>query len=110
MRERQLKGIPHTHVNLCHCRSPMDNRVLVFVLYKKEASCVERAGRFVSVHGDKAQDERTRSLALFKYGTCPLMIATDVAARGLDIPDVEVVIIYSFPFTTKGYVQGDWPS
>ncbi|KAI3961536.1 hypothetical protein MKX01_001272 [Papaver californicum] len=86
------------------------NRVLVFVLYKKEASRVEtmlqRKGlKVVSVHGDKAQGERTRSLALFKDGTCPLMIATDVAARGLDIPDVEVVINYSFPLTTEDYVH-----
>ncbi|KAJ3678733.1 hypothetical protein LUZ60_002536 [Juncus effusus] len=86
------------------------NRVLVFVLYKKEAARVEsmlqRQGwKAVSVHGDKAQSERTKALALFKDGICPLMVATDVAARGLDIPDVEVVINYSFPLTTEDYVH-----
>ncbi|KAG6525502.1 hypothetical protein ZIOFF_015458 [Zingiber officinale] len=95
------------------------NRVLVFVLYKKEAARVEnmlqnnyycyllfsRGWKVVSVHGDKAQHDRTKSLCLFKEGTCPLMIATDVASRGLDIPDVEVVINYSFPLTTEDYVH-----
>ncbi|KAF9612365.1 hypothetical protein IFM89_039192 [Coptis chinensis] len=80
------------------------NRVLVFVLYKKEAARVEnmlqkRGWKAVSVHGDKAQRDRTNALSLFKDGICPLMVATDVAARGLDIPDVEVVINYSFPLT-----------
>ncbi|VAI15050.1 unnamed protein product [Triticum turgidum subsp. durum] len=86
------------------------NRVLVFVLYKKEAGRVEamlnkRGWKAVSVHGDKAQHDRTKALSLFKEGKCPLMIATDVASRGLDIPDVEVVINYSFPLTTEDYVH-----
>ncbi|KAL7166697.1 hypothetical protein ACSBR2_037376 [Camellia fascicularis] len=86
------------------------NRVLVFVLYKKEAARVEtmlrkRGWKVVSIHGDKAQHARTKALSLFKEGSCPLMIATDVAARGLDIPDVEVVINYSFPLTTEDYVH-----
>ncbi|CAL9204843.1 unnamed protein product [Musa hybrid cultivar] len=86
------------------------NRVLVFVLYKKEAGRVEnmlqrRGWKAVSVHGDKAQHDRTKALCLFKEGKCPLMIATDVASRGLDIPDVEVVINYSFPLTTEDYVH-----
>ncbi|XP_049933276.1 DEAD-box ATP-dependent RNA helicase 5 isoform X2 [Nymphaea colorata] len=85
-------------------------RVLVFVLYKKEASRVEimlqkRGWKVVSVHGDKAQAQRTNALSLFKEGKCPLMIATDVASRGLDIPNVEVVINYSFPLTTEDYVH-----
>ncbi|XP_068306724.1 DEAD-box ATP-dependent RNA helicase 5-like [Pyrus communis] len=87
-----------------------ENRVLIFVLYKKEATCVEimlqKGGwKAVSMHGDKAQSERTKALSLFKKGGCPLMIATDVAARGLDIPDVEVVINYNFPLTTEDCVH-----
>lgn len=86
------------------------NRVLVFVLYKKEASRVEnmlqrRGWKVVSISGDKAQNARTEALSLFKDGSYPLLIATDVAARGLDIPDVEVVINYSFPLTTEDYVH-----
>ncbi|CAH8254392.1 unnamed protein product [Arabidopsis lyrata] len=86
------------------------NRVLVFALYKVEAERLERflqqrGWKAVSIHGNKAQSERTRSLSLFKEGSCPLLVATDVAARGLDIPDVEVVINYSFPLTTEDYVH-----
>ncbi|KAE8724175.1 ATP-dependent RNA helicase DBP3 [Hibiscus syriacus] len=86
------------------------NRVLVFVLYQAEADRIEnmlkRSGwNVVSIHGRKAQNDRTKALSLFKKGSCPLMVATDVAARGLDIPDVEVVINYSFPLTTEDYVH-----
>ncbi|XP_015901511.3 DEAD-box ATP-dependent RNA helicase 5 [Ziziphus jujuba] len=86
------------------------NRVLVFVLYKAEAPRIENllqkgGWKAVSIHGNKPQHERTKALSLFKTGSCPLMIATDVAARGLDIPDVEVVINYSFPLTTEDYVH-----
>ncbi|KFK44954.1 hypothetical protein AALP_AA1G325100 [Arabis alpina] len=86
------------------------NRVLVFALYKMEAERLERflqqrGWKAVSIHGNKAQNERTRSLSSFKDGSCPLLVATDVAARGLDIPDVEVVINYSFPLTTEDYVH-----
>ncbi|CAO2819711.1 unnamed protein product [Amaranthus hypochondriacus] len=86
------------------------NRVIVFVLYQKEGDRVERmlqgrGWKAVAIHAGKPQHTRTKSLALFKSGTCPLLIATDVAARGLDIPDVEVVINYSFPLTTEDYVH-----
>jgi ATP-dependent RNA helicase DBP3 len=59
----------------------------------------------VAVHGDKSQSDRERALAAFKTKTTPLMIATDVAARGLDIPDVEYVINYSYPLETSGYIH-----
>lgn len=86
------------------------NRVLVFVLYKKEAVRVEtalqrRGWKVSAVHGDKGQADRTKAVSSFKDGTRPLLIATDVAARGLDIPDVEYVINYSFPLTTEDYVH-----
>jgi len=87
-----------------------NNRVLVFVLYKKEADRLEqflsRGGwKAGSIHGDKSQPDRTRALNAFKDGSCPLLIATDVAARGLDIPDVEYVINFSFPLTIEDYVH-----
>jgi len=86
------------------------NRVMVFVLYKKEASRVEsflqgKGWKAAAVHGDASQAERTRAVEAFKAGTVPLLIATDVAARGLDIPDVEVVINYAFPLTIEDYVH-----
>ncbi|XP_058103965.1 DEAD-box ATP-dependent RNA helicase 5 isoform X3 [Magnolia sinica] len=79
------------------------NDRLVALLEKYHNS--QRGWKVVSVHGDKAQHDRTKALSLFKEGKCPLMIATDVASRGLDIPDVEVVINYSFPLTAEDYVH-----
>lgn len=87
-----------------------NNRVLVFALYKKEAARLEHSLRrdgwnCCSIHGDKNQAARTAALAEFKNGSCPLLIATDVAARGLDIPNVEVVLNYTFPLTIEDYVH-----
>ncbi|KAL5518481.1 DBP3 [Sanghuangporus vaninii] len=87
-----------------------DARILVFVLYKKEASRVEQTlhGRGFSVggiHGDLSQAARTAALEDFKTGKTQLLVATDVAARGLDIPNVGTVINYSFPLTVEDYVH-----
>ena len=58
-----------------------------------------------SIHGDKSQADRIAALNEFKSGRIPLLIATDVAARGLDIPQVEYVINYSFPLTVEDYIH-----
>ena len=58
-----------------------------------------------AIHGDKNQYDRTAALEEFKSGRVPLLIATDVAARGLDIPQVEYVINYSFPLTGRTYLD-----
>ena len=86
------------------------NRILVFVLYKKEAADLQsrlqgRGFNVTAIHGDKSQHDRTSALEDFKAGRVPLLIATDVAARGLDIPQVEYVINYSFPLTVEDYVH-----
>eukprot|EP00301_Raphidiophrys_heterophryoidea_P018696 c3702_g1_i1.p1 GENE.c3702_g1_i1~~c3702_g1_i1.p1 ORF type:complete len:533 (-),score=121.36 c3702_g1_i1:78-1646(-) len=86
------------------------NRVLVFCLYKKEAARVEsflqkKGWSAVAIHGDMSQVERNRSFQAFKDGQKPLLVATDVAARGLDIPDVEYVINLTFPLTIEDYVH-----
>jgi len=86
------------------------NRVLIFALYKKEAarleSTVRRWGHNVgSIHGDKLQAARTAALEAFRDGSCPLLVATDVAARGLDIPNVTAVVNYTFPLTIEDYVH-----
>ncbi|ORX56516.1 DEAD-domain-containing protein [Piromyces finnis] len=87
-----------------------NNRVLVFALYKKEAVRLEnflqrRGYNVASIHGDKSQDQRIQALNNFKSGSCPLLIATDVAARGLDIPNVEYVLNYTFPLTIEDYIH-----
>ncbi|TFK41410.1 P-loop containing nucleoside triphosphate hydrolase protein [Crucibulum laeve] len=87
-----------------------DQRILVFALYKKEASRVEqmlsRQGYSVcALHGDMSQNARMEMLEKFKNGTTGLMVATDVAARGLDIPNVGAVINYTFPLTIEDYIH-----
>lgn len=87
-----------------------ENRVLVFALYKKETSRVEnmlqRQGYAVSaLHGDMSQTARIEALETFKAGTTNLLVATDVAARGLDIPNVNAVINYTFPLTIEDYIH-----
>merc|ERR1711879_428262 len=67
---------------------------------------LERMGwKVTSIHGDKSQDGRTRAVEQFKSGEIPLLVATDVAARGLDIPGVDYVINFSFPLTIEDYVH-----
>ncbi|KAJ2783105.1 RNA-dependent ATPase [Coemansia interrupta] len=86
------------------------NRVLVFALYKKEAARLEsmlqgKGYNCVAIHGDKNQVQRTGAIDAFRDGSIPLLVATDVAARGLDVPDVEYVINYTFPLTIDEYTH-----
>ena len=87
-----------------------DQKILVFALYKKEATRVEamlrRSGfNVAAIHGDLLQQQRTSALDSFKRGDSNLLLATDVAARGLDIPNVKVVINLTFPLTVEDYVH-----
>ena len=93
-----------------HGKKNKDDRILIFCLYKKEAARIEdflrRQGHSVAgIHGDMSQPARSASLEGFKSGRCPLLVATDVAARGLDIPAVKVVINVTFPLTVEDYVH-----
>lgn len=86
------------------------DKILIFALYKKEASRIEetlkRNGFAVSaIHGDMTQPQRMANLESFKSGQTPLLVATDVAARGLDIPAVTTVINVTFPLTADEYVH-----
>ena len=57
------------------------------------------------IHGQMSQPKRLAALASFKAGDRPLLIATDVAARGLDIPSVDLVLNYDVPINSKDYVH-----
>jgi len=86
------------------------NRMIIFVMKKTEAHDLEdnlwhKGYKVTSIHGDKTQWEREKALGEFKAGRINVLVATDVAARGLDIPDVEYVINYSFPQTIEDYVH-----
>lgn len=58
-----------------------------------------------SIHGDRTQKERERALEMFRTGRCPILVATAVAARGLDIPNVTHVVNYDLPTDVDDYVH-----
>ncbi len=58
-----------------------------------------------AIHGDKTQDERMKALEAFKAGSIRVLVATDVAARGLDITELPGVINYDVPFSPEDYVH-----
>ena len=70
------------------------------------ARTFERDGlRTAALHGDKSQDERIKSLDAFKRGDVDLLVATDVAARGIDIAALPAVFNYDIPFNAEDYVH-----
>ena len=85
-------------------------QALVFVNSKlgcaRLARALERDGlKATAMHGDKSQDERLKALDAFKNGEVDVMVATDVAARGLDIADLPIVFNYDVPFNAEDYVH-----
>lgn len=87
-----------------------DAKILVFVRTKVRAERVgkamERAGiENLTMHGDKKQNERLKVLNQFKKGVVKMLIATDVSARGIDIPNVDFVINYDLPEQAENYVH-----
>jgi ATP-dependent RNA helicase RhlE len=65
----------------------------------------ERGFRVDSIHGDKTQNARQQALTKFKKDHIMILVATDVAARGIDIPDVSHVINYELPETYEDYIH-----
>jgi superfamily II DNA/RNA helicase len=85
-------------------------QALVFVNSKlgcaRLARSFERDGlRTNALHGDKSQDERLKALEAFKRGEVDVLVATDVAARGLDIVDLPAVFNFDVPFNAEDYVH-----
>ena len=58
-----------------------------------------------AIHGDKTQDERIKALEAFKNGSVRILVATDVAARGLDIDQLPTVVNYELPFVAEDYIH-----
>ena len=85
-------------------------QVLVFVRKKQEADEVAKElnlsglKTFV-IHGDKSSGVRARALGAFKEGKTRVLVATDIAARGIDIPNLEVVINYDIPHVTGDFIH-----
>ena len=85
-------------------------QALVFVGTKfgtaRLATWLERQGvNAVAIHGDKSQQQRTEALEAFKSGAARVLVATDVAARGLDIDDLPHVINYELPHVAEDYIH-----
>lgn len=85
-------------------------QVLVFVRTKqgcgKLARALGHAGiKADSIHGDKSQSERMKALNAFKNGEIQTLVATDVAARGIDIEELPYVVNYELPHTPEDYVH-----
>ncbi len=96
---------------LAHLIKSQDLRqVLVFVRTKYGASHLARQLErddisTTAIHGDKSQPQRTQALAEFKHGEVRVLVATDVAARGLDIEDLPHVVNFELPNTPEDYIH-----
>jgi ATP-dependent RNA helicase DDX5/DBP2 len=86
------------------------DRTIMFVETKKGCDTLTRSLRgegfpAQAIHGDKTQEERDRTLRDFRAGHVAILVATDVAARGLDIKDVATVINFDMPNNAEDYVH-----
>lgn len=91
-------------------RANVDKKILVFVRTKVRAervfSALERMEiKSLTIHGDKQQADRLVAMNEFKKGDVKVLIATDVSARGIDIPNVDYVINYDLPEQPENYVH-----
>ena len=90
--------------------SDASNKSIIFVETKKKVEdilkVIQREGyQANSIHGDKSQNERDYVLESFRNGRTSILVATDVAARGLDVEDVKNVINYDYPNTSEDYIH-----
>ncbi|MFX7605221.1 C-terminal helicase domain-containing protein, partial [Acinetobacter baumannii] len=70
------------------------------------AEQLEKSGiQAVAIHGNKSQAQRQKALDAFKAGRSRVLVATDVAARGLDIPQLPLVINFDLPMVAEDYVH-----
>ncbi|KAJ1335492.1 ATP-dependent RNA helicase DDX5/DBP2 [Microdochium nivale] len=86
------------------------NKCLIFVGTKRVADEITRFLRqdgwpALSIHGDKQQNERDWVLDQFKTGKSPVMVATDVASRGIDVRNITHVINYDYPNNSEDYIH-----
>ena len=87
-----------------------DSKMLVFVRTKVRAERVKKAMERVglvtdTIHSDREHSDRDKTMRDFRSGDLKVLIATDVSARGIDIPNVEYVINYDLPETAEQYVH-----
>merc|ERR1711981_165403 len=102
-RDRMLKHMEHI-------MEDKNNKVLIFTGTKRVADDITRFLRqdgwpALSIHGDKQQNERDWVLNEFKTGKSPIMVATDVASRGIDVKNITHVLNYDYPNNSEDYVH-----
>ncbi|RZF44434.1 hypothetical protein LSTR_LSTR002207 [Laodelphax striatellus] len=85
-------------------------KAIIFVETKKKVDDITKLIKkdgfpAICIHGDKSQQERDYVLNEFRSGKCAILVATDVAARGLDVEDVKYVINFDYPNTSEDYIH-----
>ncbi|CAD7697955.1 unnamed protein product [Ostreobium quekettii] len=101
------------HGKLCELLEQIyDGTSKILIFFKTKRKCDEVTGQLrtdgwqaLCIHGDKGQDERDYVMREFRTGRNPIVLATDVAARGLDVKDIKFVINYDMPGTAEDYVH-----
>merc|ERR1712107_197952 len=86
------------------------SKILIFAQTKRDGDQLTREMRLdgwpaLCIHGDKKQEEREWVLKEFKEGKSPILVATDVASRGIDVKDIKYVINYDFPNQIEDYIH-----
>ncbi|ENN71022.1 hypothetical protein D910_06887 [Dendroctonus ponderosae] len=87
-----------------------DSKIIIFVETKKKVEAITRTIRrfgwpAVAMHGDKSQQERDYVLKEFRNGKATILVATDVAARGLDVDGIRYVVNYDYPNSSEDYIH-----
>ncbi|WBQ11359.1 DEAD/DEAH box helicase [Hyphomonadaceae bacterium ML37] len=85
-------------------------RAIIFTRTKRGADkvtkrLVEYGHKAAAIHGNKTQGQRERALAAFRSGAAPVLVATDIAARGIDVDGIELVVNYELPNVAESYVH-----
>ncbi len=117
-RDDELKRVTHEFRNvgltdrLSHCTEVLESKgpTVVFVRTKRGADRLTtqllRSGvSAAAIHGDRSQVQRERALAGFRRGITQVLVATDVAARGIHVDDIACVVHYDLPADSKEYVH-----
>ncbi|CAG9855600.1 unnamed protein product [Phyllotreta striolata] len=86
------------------------SKVIIFVETKKKVEGIAKSIRRIgwpalSIHGDKSQQERDHVLREFRNGKSTILVATDVAARGLDVEGIKYVINFDYPHSSEDYIH-----
>ena len=118
--QKPASGIVHSVYPVAHerkgrllttlLRRAAMSSVLVFVKRKSDADqlarAIARSGvRATSIHSDRRQEDRIAALEAFRRGEYPVLVATDVAARGLDVEGISHIVNFDVPFSSDDYIH-----